>query len=114
MEYDHQAPIVVAAARERVAGELPEPLSTIDVARSANIAAAALKTQEITIPAAPVQSAIVEIKDVNITSPVSYQINVYFYPNTGPRAYNPTNRAFRARHLVYFNSVLDEPPCPAR
>jgi hypothetical protein len=62
------------------------------------------KTVSVTIPANPVENAVVEIEDMVNASPISYQINAYLYPADGVE-WNPASLEFRSNYMVYLNSI---------
>jgi tyrosinase-like protein len=94
------APTTVAAANS-----MPEPLPSVDLALSATEEFATRHTSQVTIPSKPIATAQATIQDVRISSPISYELNAFFYPQSEANTFDPKDRATRERRLVYFGGV---------
>jgi tyrosinase len=101
--YDFVPPPTPPAAL--VATNAPAPLASVDMALGGKVDHAERRTSLVTIPAKPVKSAKAVIQDVRIASPVTFQVNVFFYPESEAGTFDPKNRAMRDRSTVFVGTV---------
>ena len=94
-------PVAVAAQA------VPGPIASVDFALSATETAADSHTSLVTIPSAPVDSAEAVIENVQISSPITYQLNAFFYPQSEASSFDPKDRAARERQLVYVSTIWE-------
>lgn len=81
------------------------PHVPIDLALSATQDAIETRTIDVKIPNQKKSETVVLVNGVRITSPHSYQINAYFFPNSVEGQYDPRNRDFRKKYLAYVGSI---------
>lgn len=84
---------------------LPAPLASVDLALGRKVDHIARRTSLVTIPSKPVKTARAVIQDVRISSPVTFQVNLFFYPQSEAGTFNPKDRAMRERGTIYVGTV---------
>ncbi|UVK35730.1 tyrosinase family protein (plasmid) [Mesorhizobium sp. AR10] len=86
-------------------GGMPEPLASVDMALSATEDPVGRHTSLVTIPSKKVEAARVTVQNVRIVSPVTFQVNAFFYPQSEAASFDPKDRASRERRIVYVGTI---------
>ncbi|TIX69348.1 MAG: tyrosinase family protein [Mesorhizobium sp.] len=86
-------------------GAMPEPLASVDLALGATEDFVGRRTTLVTIPAKPVTVARAAIQNVRISSPITFQVNAFFYPQSEAATFDPKDRATRERSIVYVGTI---------